>query len=212
MDTLYLESRKYDLLSFWNLVCKDKSIRELMLKLSSEKPSSSGRRESDAAASSSSSLPGWHQLKSLKEKAHDELDSAAVCHSSSYTKKDVPTAEEDLFAVGARLGTRDLPGQRVQQIATIVRNLSFEEDNAAILGKNEGLLRFCLLCCSSDWSNLNQMGFDILSNIASEVVLQQADESCVTDVILSIVTKGISSADRFQVVVTFGGRTNGPRD
>ncbi len=48
---------------------------------------------------------------------------------------------------------------------------------------------------------MNQMGFDILSNIASEVVLEeQSEESCVTDVMLSTLTSCISSPDRFQVI------------
>ena len=62
--------------------------------------------------------------------------------------------------------------------------------------------RFCLLCASSRWSNINQMGFDILSNIATEVALQEAasTDSCVTDVLLSTLTTCLSSDDRFQVI------------
>ena len=60
--------------------------------------------------------------------------------------------------------------------------------------------RFCLLCTSSKWSNLNQMGFDILSNISSDLFLEEnSSESCVTEVLLSTLTTCISSVDRFQV-------------
>ena len=46
------------------------------------------------------------------------------------------------------------------------------------------------------------MGFDILSNIATEVVLEEASgtDSCVTDVLLSTLTTCLSSDDRFQVI------------
>ena len=62
--------------------------------------------------------------------------------------------------------------------------------------------RFCLLCASSRWSNINQMGFDILSNIATQVALQEAAmaDSCVTDVMLSTLVTCLSSDDRFQVI------------
>ena len=60
--------------------------------------------------------------------------------------------------------------------------------------------RYCLLCTSSKWSNLNQMGFDILSNISSDLFLEEnSSESCVTEVLLSTLTTCISSVDRFQV-------------
>ena len=33
------------------------------------------------------------------------------------------------------------------QVAQIVRNLSFEEDNVPVLARNLTCVRFCLLCC-----------------------------------------------------------------
>ena len=46
------------------------------------------------------------------------------------------------------------------------------------------------------------MGFDILSNIATEVALQETanTDSCVTDVLLSTLSTCLSSDDRFQVI------------
>ncbi len=62
------------------------------------------------------------------------------------------------------------------------------------------VFRFCLLCASSKWNNLNQMGFDILSNIASEMALEDTStDTCVNEVLLSTLTTCISSVDRFQV-------------
>ncbi len=49
--------------------------------------------------------------------------------------------DDEVFAVGRLSGTQELAGQRVLQIATIVRNLSFEDDNMPILAKNLTCLR-----------------------------------------------------------------------
>ncbi|XP_076249375.1 brahma associated protein 170kD isoform X2 [Calliopsis andreniformis] len=107
--------------------------------------------------------------------------------------------DKDLFCVGRTLGTQDPYGQRVLQIASILRNLSFTPENAAVLGRNRCFLRFVLLCVRARWSNLHQLGFDILGNIANEVILKEAGER-ITDVVLSCVARGIESQDRFIVI------------
>ncbi|XP_018314182.1 AT-rich interactive domain-containing protein 2 isoform X6 [Mycetomoellerius zeteki] len=107
--------------------------------------------------------------------------------------------DRDLFCVGRTLGTQDPYGQRVLQIASILRNLSFTPENATILGRNRCFLRFVLLCVRARWSNLHQLGFDILGNIANEVILKEAGER-ITNVVLTCVAKGIESQDRFIVI------------
>ena len=49
--------------------------------------------------------------------------------------------DSGIFASGRKGGTHELAGQRVLQIATIIRNLSFEEDNVHVLAKNLTCLR-----------------------------------------------------------------------
>ncbi|XP_011052557.1 PREDICTED: AT-rich interactive domain-containing protein 2 isoform X5 [Acromyrmex echinatior] len=107
--------------------------------------------------------------------------------------------DKDLFCVGRTLGTQDPYGQRVLQIASILRNLSFTPENATVLGRNRCFLRFVLLCVRARWSNLHQLGFDILGNIANEVILKEAGER-ITNVVLTCVAKGIESQDRFIVI------------
>lgn len=107
--------------------------------------------------------------------------------------------DKDLFCVGRTLGTQDPYGQRVLQIASILRNLSFTPENTVILGRNPCFLRFVLLCVRARWSNLHQLGFDILGNIANEIILKEAGER-ITDVVLSCVAMGIESQDRFIVI------------
>ena len=92
-----------------------------------------------------------------------------LAQMNARVENEVTDSDAELFAVGRGEGTREPTGQRVLQIATIIRNISFEEDNVPVLAKNLTLLRFILLCVNSSWSNLNQTGFDILSNIAGEV-------------------------------------------
>ncbi|KAJ8668213.1 hypothetical protein QAD02_009876 [Eretmocerus hayati] len=107
--------------------------------------------------------------------------------------------DKDLFCVGRTLGTQDPYGQRVLQIASILRNLSFTPENAAILGRSPNFLRFVLLCTRARWSNLHQLGFDTLGNIANEIVLKEIGQR-LTKVVLDCVSKGISSQDRFVVI------------
>ena len=193
INKVYLETRKYDLLSFWKEVCKDKTARDLMLRY---EPSNSHSNQK-TLRQQSSSMEDVQVLETSKDRL--EAMKAQVLEELSRSC-DADEEGDSLFAQGRGLGTRELAGQRVLQVATIVRNLSFEEDNATILARNLTCLRFCLLCCSSKWSNLNQMGFDILSNVASDITLEEADEYCVTDVLLSTLTSCISSPDRFQVI------------
>jgi hypothetical protein len=49
--------------------------------------------------------------------------------------------DRDIFCLGRSLGVEDLLGQRVLQVATILRNLSFEEENIPVLCKNQSFLR-----------------------------------------------------------------------
>jgi AT-rich interactive domain-containing protein 2 len=197
MNTLYQETRKYDLLNFWTDVCTDKSARDLMLQFQPPSTAASGtpvvRRSSSVDDSITMDVDpsASERLASVKRRAEQDLE-APGCNDSA--------DDEGLFARGRSVGTRELAGQRILQVATVIRNLSFEDDNVPILARNLTCLRFCLLCCSSKWSNLNQMGFDILSNVASDVRLEANSENCVTDVLLSTLTTCISTPDRFQVI------------
>jgi hypothetical protein len=49
--------------------------------------------------------------------------------------------DNELFCLRRGLGTKDPLGQRILQIATIMRNLSFEEDNIPVLGRNPTFIR-----------------------------------------------------------------------
>ena len=74
----------------------------------------------------SSLYSGSERLGALMKRVGEEID-----------KRD----DSGIFASGRKGGTHELPGQRVLQIATIIRNLSFEEDNVPVLAKNLTCLR-----------------------------------------------------------------------
>ncbi|XP_014476036.1 PREDICTED: AT-rich interactive domain-containing protein 2 isoform X9 [Dinoponera quadriceps] len=139
-------------------------------------------------------LPECPRLDPLVSSHSDESLKDQNQNSIKFEEED-----KDLFCVGRTLGTQDPYGQRVLQIASILRNLSFTPENATVLGRNRCFLRFVLLCVRARWSNLHQLGFDILGNIANEIILKEAGER-ITDVVLSCVARGIESQDRFIVI------------
>ena len=55
----------------------------------------------------------------------------------------VPLCE--LLNLNRELGVHDTEGQRVLQLAMIIRNLSFNEDNIAPLASNQAVFRW--VCC-----------------------------------------------------------------
>lgn len=74
------------------------------------------------------------------------------------------------------MGINDIEGQRVLQIAVILRNLSFEEGNVKLLAANRTCLRFLLLSAHSHFISLRQLGLDTLGNIAAEVMCFQTEK------------------------------------
>ena len=187
MDENYRETRNYDQVRFWRDVCRNSAVLELIYDEKNFYPKIS-EPESNFFA----------------EEFSTEYDAATASDRLDQLKRraahEVTDSDAELFAVGRSMGTREPTGQRVLQIATILRNISFEEDNVAVLAKNLTLLRFVLLCVNSSWSNLNQTGFDILSNIAGEIQLEEPSEDAVTDLMIKSLTRCIGDQDRFQVI------------
>ncbi|XP_022907233.1 AT-rich interactive domain-containing protein 2 isoform X2 [Onthophagus taurus] len=104
--------------------------------------------------------------------------------------------DSELFSLGRNLGTRDYIGQRVLQVATILRNLSFIDENVPILSNNRTFVRFMLLCLCSRWGPLQNLGFDMLGNISSEFQVKDPQNDRLATHLLKIVTVGLKSEDR----------------
>ncbi|KAE8615761.1 hypothetical protein XENTR_v10008609 [Xenopus tropicalis] len=103
---------------------------------------------------------------------------------------------EALFHPPRKLGINDIEGQRVLQIAVILRNLSFEESNVKLLAANRTCLRFLLLSAHSHFISLRQLGLDTLGNIAAELQLDPVDFKT-THLMFHTITKCLMSRDRF---------------
>ncbi|KAG8439740.1 hypothetical protein GDO86_005784 [Hymenochirus boettgeri] len=101
-----------------------------------------------------------------------------------------------LFHPPRKLGINDIEGQRVLQIAVILRNLSFEESNVKLLAANRTCLRFLLLSAHSYFISLRQLGLDTLGNIAAELQLDPVDFKT-THLMFHTITKCLMSRDRF---------------
>lgn len=123
-----------------------------------------------------------------------DSDSDDECRSSK--SKIDPTIDRELFCLGRSLGTQDYIGQRVLQIATILRNLSFIEENIPVLVKNSTFMRFLLLCVTAKWSFLRNLGMDMLGNVAAEYIVKDLHTDLLGRNLMKIVTKGLESQDR----------------
>ena len=155
LNGIYRESRGYDLTQFWVDVCRDKIVRDLMLNPPTLEPqpttskkhkslhrsqgnknhkllNKNDKRYQTYLSSSNSKYSGVKRLELIIKQA--EADLAENCFGDN-------DDDGDLFARGTKNGTQESAGQRILQIATIIRNLSFEEDNAIILSKNLTCLR-----------------------------------------------------------------------
>ena len=185
----YQAVRSLDQIRFWRDVCKEKNVLDLIYDERNFYPKNDNLKDKAGKGENGSDdfeeLTGRERIAAMKARAVAELE-------------DID--DDELFCTGRQNGTKELTGQRVLQVATIIRNLSFEDDNSPVLAKNLTCLRFVLLCVNSSWANLNQMGFDILSNIASNVQLEEPSEDAVTDLLLTTLKRCIGAPDRFQVI------------
>ncbi|XP_051974303.1 AT-rich interactive domain-containing protein 2 [Xyrauchen texanus] len=101
-----------------------------------------------------------------------------------------------LFHPPRNVGIGDVEGQRVLQVAMILRNLSFEEANIKLLAANRTCLRFLLLCVHCNFIQLRQLGLDTLGNVTGELQLDPVDFRT-THLIFHTITKCLMSRDRF---------------
>uniref|UniRef100_A0A668AV35 AT-rich interactive domain 2 n=1 Tax=Myripristis murdjan TaxID=586833 RepID=A0A668AV35_9TELE len=103
---------------------------------------------------------------------------------------------QSLFHPPRDPGISDMEGQRVLQVAVILRNLSFEEANVKLLAANRTCLRFLLLCAHCNLISLRQLGLDTLGNVAAELQLDPVDFRT-THLMFHTITKCLMARDRF---------------
>ncbi|XP_060530218.1 AT-rich interactive domain-containing protein 2 isoform X3 [Cylas formicarius] len=154
-----------------------------------------------AAATTSDKATPASQQPSVQSNGDCDMvdDDDADDDVSSVTKKfKTDSADDELFCVRRTLGTQDYVGQRVLQIATILRNLCFIDENVPFLTRNRHFVRFALLCATSRWNNLKNLGMDMLGNVAVdfEVRGDAAQQDALGTSLLKIVARNLHSDDR----------------
>ncbi|CAJ0606514.1 unnamed protein product [Cylicocyclus nassatus] len=96
---------------------------------------------------------------------------------------------------------KDPMSWRINQVSTIVRNLSFEPINRVTMSQCWPLFRFLFLCATSKWAPLYTAALDTLSNLACDIDLTwQKMVHCADHALLRIVREGIFSTDKFKLI------------
>ncbi|XP_072399216.1 uncharacterized protein Bap170 isoform X6 [Diabrotica undecimpunctata] len=151
-------------------------------------------QEEEAAAILALNISG--QSEELSEENADSVDGEIIEENCDSFKLKLTPDDSELFCLKRSLGTQDYVGQRVLQIATILRNLSFIEENVPILVKNTSFIRFLLLCSISRWNVLSNLGMDMLCNISSEFIIRDLNSDLLATKLLKVVNHGLKSEDR----------------
>ncbi|GAB0095532.1 AT-rich interactive domain-containing protein 2 [Sergentomyia squamirostris] len=183
----YSKVRKHSLQNFWNDCLQDKSqILELSFDDYFTSPDDKLTRASEILSRNlNRRQPNQQDAERMEE---DVDDGGRDCS--------LEVAEMSFLSLGRGLGTHEYIGQRITQISTIIRNLSFIEDNVPVLARNRTLVRFLVMSANIRWSNLHHMGLDILGNLALELELSDPSTDDLTRCLLSTITEGLESQDR----------------
>uniref|UniRef100_A0A915AX55 ARID domain-containing protein n=2 Tax=Parascaris univalens TaxID=6257 RepID=A0A915AX55_PARUN len=117
------------------------------------------------------------------------------------SRSEMPKEDLELFTgLEAEFRPRDPVSWRVQQILSIMRNLSFEVINKPIMAASWPLLKFLFVCSNCKWSALRTAALDALSNIASEIDLMCEESSVTNHLLLKTVSRCLNSSDKLQVI------------
>lgn len=120
-------------------------------------------------------------------------------YKNNKVKLNFDPSDDELFGLKRPLGTDDPYGQRVYQVALILRNLTFFEENMKVMGQDLTFLRFVLLCCATRWNCLHQIGFEMLGNIGPVVPL---DVGSLQHATLNIVCKNITESNDRSIILS----------
>lgn len=199
----YNDIRKKPIHNFWKDVIESKEFLDLTNEDKFKLKQDEATPKYDSILKDDTSL-----LSSLEAPMEIDADKEGVCEitdSDSDVEIEEPAlnkikfktdpVDKELFCYRS-IGTEDYVGQRVLQIATILRNLSYIEENVPLLVKNTTFVRFLLLCVTSQWGQLKSLGMDMLGNIASDFIVKDLQTDLLASNLVKIVTKGLESPDR----------------
>ncbi|XP_058065996.1 AT-rich interactive domain-containing protein 2 [Anopheles bellator] len=191
-DEYYSNIRKNSLQRFWKECLFEKP---QVLELSME--DYFAKMDTDPSALIASI---YQQEEQLEDEENDNENEAETDHAEvAHSRLNMATLRTFL-CLGTGLGTNDYIGQRVLQIASIFRNLSFNEENLSLLGHNRTFIRFLIMCSNARWNNLHHLGLDMLGNIANEIDVNDPQSDEITRCLLSTVSEGLEGADRGVII------------
>lgn len=177
----YSKIRKHSLQSFWADCLNDKSH---ILELSYED------HFSDPTPTENTEILNQHSSRLRQIRFDDETSNEDYEEFSNL----------DFLCLGRGLGTHDYIGQRVHQIASILRNLSFIDENLSLLSKNRNFIRFLIMSANICWGNVQHMSLDMLGNIAPELQLCDPTTDDLTKCLLSTIFEGLQGTDRAVII------------
>ncbi|XP_073843149.1 brahma associated protein 170kD isoform X2 [Musca autumnalis] len=109
---------------------------------------------------------------------------------------------KELYFLNLRrgLGTHDYVGQRVLQVVSILRNVSFFPENIQALVKNKTFLRFLVMSSNIRWSNVHIQALEITGNIALELDLADPTIDDLSRCLMATIVDGIDGPDRGVII------------
>ncbi|KAK4887370.1 hypothetical protein RN001_003641 [Aquatica leii] len=222
--TSYYKSRQHSLDSFWRDVVESEECLDLtnendfIVPEKEEVPSNENADSKmivDSSAESiensilktdtlvNNSMPSTSTQCTTFDKSNSDCslkpftnDTSANCIEGQFFQFYRNATDKELFNLGRALGTQDYVGQRVLQVASILRNLSFVDENIPVLSKNNAFVRFLILCSNSRWMNLQNLGLDMLGNVSCEYLINDLQKDKISVAMLRLITKGLESEDR----------------
>ncbi|XP_070494438.1 AT-rich interactive domain-containing protein 2 isoform X2 [Chironomus tepperi] len=135
--------------------------------------------------------------------SNEEIRSQDDMNQIVYGTHEAPSKDVEEFsflALGRGLGTQEYMGQRVHQVTTIIRNLSFFEENGPLLANDKTLLRFLVMLANCRWNNLHMMALDVLGNIAQEITLKDPFSDLTSRHLFGLICDEIEGRDRGTIV------------
>lgn len=134
----------------------------------------------------------WHNT--VKD---EQIREFIITKNGTYKKEEMLGSE--VLHLGRELGVKDAEGQRITQLATLIRNLSFEEFNQQPLASSGLIFRFMMLCIHSNYGCLRQLALDTFGNLASQLVLDPV-KGLTTRLTLNLIQNSLVEEDKFVIV------------
>ncbi|XP_037087884.1 AT-rich interactive domain-containing protein 2-like [Pollicipes pollicipes] len=186
----YSRTKRQNLVAFWrDSLTEKKLLRLLSVHYAPERrPLTGPAGAHDSALLFSPARAELHQL---------DAEVAALAAAGAAADDD-----DALFCLGTQLGVLERTGHRVLQVAQVLRSLSFEPENAAVMAASAACLRFLLLCAHCRWGSLSSSARDTLGNLAGEVVLRDAASDRLGRLLVQYAGRGVQHADRSVVLAS----------